>query len=56
MDISLDSSVVEHLTSVAGALGSIPGLAIYFHCISLYMLGVGVGNRGLVRDIVKLLS
>ena len=31
VDISLDSSVVEHLTSVAGALGSIPGPAIYFH-------------------------
>ena len=31
MDIGLDSSVVEHLTSNARVLGSIPGLAIYFH-------------------------
>ena len=31
MDIGLDSSVVEHLTSNAGVLGLIPGPAIYFH-------------------------
>ena len=31
VDISLDSSVVEHLTSDAGDPGSIPGPAIYFH-------------------------
>ena len=31
LDISLDSSVAEHLTSDAGVLGSIPGPAIYIH-------------------------
>ena len=31
MDIVLDSAVVEHRTSDAGVLGSIPGPAIYFH-------------------------
>ena len=31
MDIGLDSSMEEHLTSDSGILGSIPGLAIYFH-------------------------
>lgn len=36
VDISLGSSVVELLTRVAGVPGSIPGPAIYFHCI--YML------------------
>ena len=36
MDIGLDSSVVEHLTSDAGVLGLIPDHAIYFHlCISV---------------------
>ena len=36
VDISLDSSVVEHLTSNAGFLGPIPGPAIYF-CICLFL-------------------
>ena len=31
VNIGLDSSVVEHLTSDAGVLVSIPGPAIYFH-------------------------
>ena len=31
VDIGLDSSVVEHLTSNAGFPGSIPGPAKYFH-------------------------
>ena len=31
MDIHLDSSVVEHLTSDAGVPGSIPSPAMYFH-------------------------
>ena len=37
LDISLDSSVVEHLTSDARVLGSIPGPAIYIHLYFLYM-------------------
>lgn len=40
VDISLDSSVVEHLTSSAEVLGSIPGPAIHYRLcffLSLYM-------------------
>ena len=38
VDIGLDSSGVDHLTSDAGVPGSIPGPAIYPFCISLYLL------------------
>ena len=38
VDIGLDSSVVEHLTSDAGVQGLIPDHAIYFHlCFSVYI-------------------
>ena len=47
LDISLDSSVVEHLTSDAGVLGSIPGPAIYIH---LYFL-VYVHSSNLYQTI-----
>ena len=37
MNIGLDSSVVEHLTSDAGVLGSIPVQPYIFMCIFLYL-------------------
>ena len=53
MDIGLDSSVVEHLTSDAGVPGSIPSPAIYFHLYFLVFFHSSLLHLGAVAFPVQ---